>query len=207
MKIEFLRNKQKEEVRAIIEGFSLRYVKDLQDFATITKQCGIISSQSANDLSRLLRKWKACRPSSARKDILPLLTELNTDLTIISTIDLRNIRQASSNEREAIGRIWSTLINHICDKRKLTEVAPSKAILILTNGRLGPALDSNARTVLKLPRIWSSDEYLTLLLAISEDIAAFEKVNTPILLEELAPKEWQPVFVGRAYDMAVGPRE
>jgi hypothetical protein len=53
---------------------------------------------------------------------------------------------------------------------------------------------------------WDPLNSLTSLLAISEDIAAFEEVNSPILLEELVPEEWQLVFVGRAYDMTVGPR-
>ncbi len=41
-----------------------------------------------------------------------------------------------------------------------------------------------------LPRISTSVEYFVILHAISEDIAVFKKENSPILLEELAPKEW-----------------
>ena len=193
MKIEFLRNKQREEVAGLIQGFSLRYVKDLNDFAMVTKQYGLISSQAAKKLRRLIGKWAACRPDKVNTDFLPLLTELDADLTTIATIDLRSVRHASSNERDAIGRIWSVLINQTCNKQ-LAEIAASKAILILTNGRLGPGLDSNARTMLKLQRIYRSDDYLTLLFVISEDIAAFEKVNSPILLEDLVPKKWHPVF-------------
>lgn len=207
MKVEFLRNKRREEIRTLIQGFSLRYVPDLGDFATTTAHYGLISRQTAEHLCRLLRKWQACRPSAVRKDLLSLLTHLAADFTTIATVDIRTIRHASSNVRTAIDRIWLVLISQICNNRQMTEVAASKAMLILTNGRLGPALDSNARAVLRLPRIRSSDDYLTLLLAISEDIAAFEKVNYPILLEDLVPEEWYSVAVGRAYDMAIGPRE
>ena len=207
MKIEFLRNKRKEEVRVLIQGFSSDYCYDLHFFTKITEKYGTFSPQSAEALSQLLNKWTACRPSRTNKDLLPLLIDLNSDLKTISNLDLRNIRQVSLNEKEAIDRIWLKLFNRICIPKKLTGVAPSKAILILTNGRLGPALDSKTRKTLGLQDIVSSVQYLTILSAVSEDIAAFENANSPILLEELVPEEWKPVFVGRAYDMAVGPRK
>jgi len=207
MKIEFLRNKQKEEVRDLIQGFSFRYVTDLNDFAKSSKQYGFISPETAEHLHQLLRKWQACRPSSVNKDLLPLLMELDADLTTIATIDLRNIRHASSKQREAIARIWSTLINQICENRQLAEVATSKTILILTNGRLGPALDSKVRDTLSISRIQNSDDYFDFLLAISEDIAIFEEKSSPIHLEDLISEECHPVAVGRAYDMAAGPRD
>ena len=207
MKIEFLRNKNEEEIRTLFCGFSQRYLKDIHYFKKTTDKFGLISPQSAMDLSLLLKKWTACRPSSVNTDILPLLKELEADLTTISDLDLRNIRGASPNEKEALTRIWSKLINGLCVPKKLSGVAPSKAILILTNGRLGPALDSHARAVLGLPEIVSVVEYFTIMYAISEDIAAFEEAHPPILIETLISEEWQPVFVGRAYDMAVGPRE
>jgi hypothetical protein len=206
MKIEFLRNKRRQEVQALIQGFSSDYCYDLHSLSKITEKYGTFSPQSSKALIQLLNKWTACRPSRTNKEILPLLIDLNSDLRTISNLDLRNIRQASSNEKEALDRIWSELFNRICIPKKLTGVAPSKAILILTNGRLGPALDSNTRARLGLQDIVSSVQYVTILSAISEDIAAFEKANAPILLEELVPEEWKPVFVGRAYDMATGPR-
>lgn len=206
MEIEFLRNKQREKVANLIQGFSIRYVTDLKNFATTTEHYGLISPQTAKQLCRLIGKWHGCRPSPVSKNLLPLLTDLDADLKAIATIDLRSILRASSNEMEAISQIWSSLMNQICDNKPQSEVAASKAMLILTNGRLGPALDSNARKSLRLPRIQSSGDYLAFLLAISEDVAAFEKANSPILLEDLVPKEWCPVLVGRAYDMAIGPR-
>ena len=205
MKVEFLRNKKIQEVKALILGFSPHYATDVRNFAATTTRYGITSPQAEKHLCRLLRKWKACRPSTVRKDLLPILTHLYPDFMTITTVNLRTIRD-DLNVRAAITRIWSTLTSQICNNRQISEVATSKAILILTNGRLGPALDSNARGALNLPRIRSSDDYFALLLAISEDIVAFEKVNYPILLEDLIPKEWQPVAVGRAYGMAIGPR-
>jgi len=207
MKIEFLRNKNEEEVRALILGFSCKYRYDLHQFTNTTNKFGLISNQSAMNLSDLLKKWTACRPSSVSENILPLLKELEADFITISELDLRNIRKASLNEKDAINQIWSKLINLVCVPKKLTGVAPSKVILIVTNGRLGPALDSHARAVLGLSEISTATQYLSILNAISEDIAAFEDAHPQILIEKLVPKEWQPVFIGRAYDMAVGPRD
>jgi len=138
MKVEFLRDKQSEEVGALIQGFSLRYVTDLGDFATTTAHYGLISPQTAEHLCRLLRKWQACRPSAVRKDLLSFLAHLAADFTTIVTVDIRIIRHASSNARIAIARIWLALISQICNNRQMAEVAASKAMLILTNGRLGP---------------------------------------------------------------------
>ncbi len=207
MKIEYLRNKTEEEVRASILGFSRNYRYDLHHFTNTTNKFGLISHQSAMSLSGLLKKWTACRPSSVSKNILPLLNELEADFTTISGLDLRNIRKASLNEKDALNQIWSKLVNLVCVPKKLTGVAPSKVILIVTNGKLGPALDSHARAVLGLPEINTAAQYLTILNAISEDIAAFEDAHSQIFIEKFVPKEWQPVFIGRAYDMAVGPRD
>jgi hypothetical protein len=134
-----------------------------------------------------------------------ILKSINEDFKTIERIDLRNVCHATPKEIAAIRRIWSTFVGKICSNRPIAEVAASKTILIITNGRIGPALDSNARVVMNLPRIKTSEDYVSLLLAISEDISVFEKSNN-IQLEDLVPKEWQPVFIGRVYDMIVGPK-
>jgi hypothetical protein len=209
MKIEFLRNKNEEEVRALISNFARSYRYDLHQFAKTNNEFGLGSCESAISLSVLLKKWTACRPSFVSTNLQQILKELETDFTTISGLDLRNLRYASVNEKGAIDHIWSKLTNQLCKPKKLTGVAPSKVMLIVTNGRLGPALDSQARAVLGLSsdNTVSGVQYRTLLEAISEDLFAFEEINSPIRVETLVPKNWQPVFVGRAYDMAVGPRD
>ncbi len=207
MKVEFLRTKQVDEIKGLISGFSSRYATDLKDFTVTTKKYGFASQQTADHLCRILRKWQACRPSRVNNNLLPLFIQLAPDFATIKSLNLRNIRHASPKENIAITRIWSALTNQICNNREMADVAASKTLLILTNGQLGPALDSNARKILGLSRIQSPEDYLTLLHSISDDINAFEKANAPILLENLVPEYWLPVSVGRAYDMAIGPRE
>jgi len=205
MNVNVLKNQSSNEVRALIKGFSSRYITDVNDFGNIVSSFGFVSSQTADHLRQLLRKWQACRPQAVRREVLPLLRHLNEDFRIIETLDVRNIRNADPDKIAAISRIWDSLIGQLCVNREIADIATSKAIHILTTGRIGPALDSNARKVLKIPRVYSSEEYLSLLFAVSEDIAAFEKANG-ILLEDLVPEKWQPVLVGRVYDMVIGPR-
>ena len=135
----------------------------------------LFHQQTADHLRQLLRKWQACRPQAVRREVLPLLRHLNEDFRIIETLDVRNIRNADPDEIAAISRIWDSLIGQLCVNREIADIATSKAIHILTTGRIGPALDSNARKVLKILRVYSSEEYLSLLFAVSEDIAAFKK--------------------------------
>ena len=206
MKVEFLQNKQIQKVSTLIQGFALRYVMDLNDFVRTTEYYGRTSLKTAEHLCQLLKKWKACRPSPYNKDLLPLLKLIDSDLAIVETVNLRTIQDAPLNIKMAIKRIWLTLNSKLCENRQIAEIAASKAMLILTNGKLGPALDSNVRKALKLQRIHCPNDYLALLFAISEDIAIFEKANQTIL-EKLVPKEWHPIEIGRAYDMAIGPRE
>ncbi len=175
MKVEFIGNKHIDEVRNLIHGFSHRYVTDIKDFVITTESYRFSSTETADHLSRLLRKWQACRPSAVHKNLLPLISQLAQDFETISNLNIRNIEHASLNEKEAIKHIWSVLINQICNNREIADVAASKAILILTKGQLGPALDSNARKKLRVPRIRNSEDYLNLLLTVSDDIRSFEK--------------------------------
>lgn len=205
MHINVLRNRDVKEIRSLIQNFSFRYIHDVKNFSVTASEYGLISLEASENLIKLLKKWQACRPSSVQEDVLSILKSIHEDYKTIELIDLRNICYATPNEITAITRIWSTLVGKLCFNRTIAEVAASKTFLIITNGRIGPALDSNARRVLNIPRIQKSEDYISLLLAISEDIAAFENSNK-IQLEDLVPKEWHPIFIGRVYDMIVGPK-
>jgi hypothetical protein len=76
--------------------------------------------------------------------------------------------------------------------------------MLLTKGRIGPAFDSLVRKKLGLkvhPR--SSQEWAGVLLGISEDINAFEKLHGK--LADVAPAQLARYHVGRLYDMVLGP--
>jgi hypothetical protein len=85
-------------------------------------------------------------------------------------------------------------------------VGVSKAVLLVTRGAVGPALDSQARRALKIRHPRDAEAWITCLQSVSEDIVRFES-RYSIRLEELAPDAWRPLPLGRVYDMMIGPRE
>ncbi len=162
MYISVIRNKDVKEIRTLIQNFSSRYIQDVKNFSNIASEYGLISPEASENLIRLLKKWQACRPSSVQEDVLSILKSIHEDYKTIELIDLRNICYATPKEIAAISRIWSILVGKICSNRTIAEVAASKTFLIITNGRIGPALDSNARIVMNLPRIQTSEDYISL---------------------------------------------
>jgi hypothetical protein len=84
-------------------------------------------------------------------------------------------------------------------------VGITKAILLLTDGRIGPAFDSTVRKKLGLRRhVRSSEEWVEALRGIAEDILAFEKRHS-MKLADIVPTRFGEFHVGRLYDMMLGP--
>ena len=81
----------------------------------------------------------------------------------------------------------------------------TKAVKLVTGGRIGPALDSEVRKALGIPEPRDGAQWLAVLKAVARDIQVFEATNG-CQLEELVEPEWQPVAVGRVYDMIFGPK-
>jgi len=84
---------------------------------------------------------------------------------------------------------------------KARVVGISKAILLVTKGRIGPAFDSNVKTGWYVN---GCESYLTALTIIADELAVFEAREGN--LEEVAAKAGKPAAVGRAVDMVFGPR-
>ena len=80
----------------------------------------------------------------------------------------------------------------------------TKSILLVTDGRIGPAFDSTVRTRLRLERPRYSTDWIGAVDLIADDLAAFESRHGP--LAEAVPKRFRHLAVGRLYDMALGPR-
>ena len=80
----------------------------------------------------------------------------------------------------------------------------TKAVKLVTLGRIGPALDTVVRQRLDIAEPRSAEEWITALASISSDLARFER-RRGVRLEALIEERWRPVAVGRAYDMVAGP--
>jgi hypothetical protein len=83
-------------------------------------------------------------------------------------------------------------------------VGITKAVLLLTEGRIGPAFDSGVRrnAGVKAPKTYR--EWLWALDEMSDDLSAFEAVSGPLPL--VVSRRFADLGVGRLYDMALGPR-
>ncbi len=74
----------------------------------------------------------------------------------------------------------------------------------MTDGRIGPAFDSQVRAKLGVGRPATFQDWLLALQDIAEDIAMFESIHGP--LSKAVPVRFGGLAYGRLYDMALGPR-
>ena len=76
----------------------------------------------------------------------------------------------------------------------------SKAIHLLTDGRVGPAFDSKVRNFMAIGNIETVEEWIDGLNIARQDVIDFEQTNNCSLLE-CVPVRFQHLFRGRIYDM------
>ncbi len=84
-------------------------------------------------------------------------------------------------------------------------VSITKAVLLLTEGRVGPAFDSRVRNQLRCGHLRTAEEWAEALTEVSADIRAFENACGAALASAVAPR-FSTLANGRLYDMALGPR-
>jgi len=83
-------------------------------------------------------------------------------------------------------------------------VGISKAVLFLTDGRVGPAFDSEVRKHLGISEPESAAEWIHALDLANQDIRAFQEANN-CTFRQAAPQHFSHLHAGRIYDMALGP--
>jgi hypothetical protein len=110
---------------------------------------------------------------------------------------------ATSTQRDALGTLWEVFAALPINGRA-TCVGISKAVLLVTDGRIGPALDSTVRERTGLPRPANGGEWLACLAAIGEELAEFESRHGPV--QDAVSPRFRHLAAGRLYDMALGPR-
>jgi hypothetical protein len=196
-----------------MRSFSFKYVEDWNTWsARYFNQCHATTVL----FGQILRKWRATRPRAMRRpqeDSLhdpPFLDDLVRDAgTVINqlgSLTVRHLEQATDRELEPLHCLWQVLVR-LARSDDASCLGISKAVMLLTYGRIGPAFDSNVRRELMIPKLpQSSIEWVASLRNISSDVNRFES-RYGIALESLAPDYARHVAVGRAYDMLVGPRQ
>lgn len=209
MQIRVLSEMTPTEVAEAVGGFSQEYVDHWQRWLDTPSQ------KRVTEFASILRKWQAVRPEKLRstrevaKHDPPFLDDLidwaQPHLGVVEGITLASIHRTGPPQRQALRELWS-IFRQLPESGSATCVGISKAILLLTDGRIGPAFDSNVRTQLSIDRIDSPKEWVAVLAEIGSDVRSFEqKWGVPI--SEAVPPQFRHLEVGRLYDMALGPRE
>jgi hypothetical protein len=118
-----------------------------------------------------------------------------------------SITERAYRSMEELWEIFKDLSYHGRARNGLAGVVGiSKAVLLLTEGRVGPAFDANVRNNLGIreppanPREW-----IRAIEIASRDIQQFRTRHDGCSLQQAVP-EFADLHSGRIYDMALGPR-
>lgn len=214
-----IENMDVNQFQKSIEEFDSRYVAHwdlwLQVCATGSK------SEKAELFGKILRKWQACRPNRMRRDAAsklhskPFLDDLiekaNKHLLKLNTFDITQSNSLSDPEiREALSSLWSIFSDLPYSGEshggRAGIVGISKAIMLLTEGRVGPAFDKFVCNGLGVKKVTQEfDQWIHLLESVNVDIKKFES-NNKRRLKDAVPDKFKNLNMGRIYDMALGPR-
>ena len=199
------------ELRDRVARFDQSYVDDWNNWLNTPPQNRPVQ------LGIILRRWQACRPNRMRRTInenmhaAPFLDDLVQDamphIQILYSFDMRLNNSFTPNAINALNELWKIFENlsyhgH-ARNGKAGVVGISKAILLLSDGRVGPAFDSKVRHHLSLDNINKCSQWIEALRVVCDDIHAFEKANQTTIA--LSVPKFAHLNTGRIYDMALGP--
>ena len=207
MTIDKLRNKSPRQVRTEVDAFATRYVEDWETWLAADRDARPAL------FGRTLRKWQATRPKPMRRlqreadhkaPFLDDLLEYSTEpLRALSGLTVQNVVQREPAQDDALNDLW-TIFSQLPTKGIASCVGITKAVMLLTDGRIGPAFDSQVRKKLSVGPPVTCREWLQRLEEIGEDIAAFESAHGP--LRKAVSTRFARLGYGRLYDMVLGPR-
>lgn len=207
MSVEAIRNKTPRQLRSAVNDFSARYVEDWNAWIAAR------ADARPRLFGQILRKWQATRPLAMRrlrvaaKHKPPFLDDLlhsaAKPLRALTGLTLLTISRRTPAQDEALATLW-VIFSRLPTSGVASCVGITKAVLLLTDGRIGPAFDSQVRRRLGVGRPATSREWLRTLEDIGEDIAMFESAHGR--LKQVVPARFAHLPYGRLYDMALGPR-
>lgn len=204
-----------EQFEHKIMGFDQSYVQDWNAW------CEALRAQENVSLrfGEILRRWQACRPYRMRlpqgeaKHDSPFLENLiiqsNQYIQALKTFDIGHQAALNGEVRRLLEQLWNIFQNLCCDELRnglASVVGISKAVLLLTEGRVGPAFDKNIRDNLQILKPLNAQQWFDALKKVSKDIFSFEAKNK-CTLQEATPPVFADLHSGRIYDMALGPRQ
>jgi len=200
------------EFQVKVNRFSQQYVLDWTCWLN-TPHC----SRTAQ-FGVIMRRWQACRPNKMRRTraenlhdapyLEDLVQQAAQHLQVLQGFDIGDNRPFSSQTQSALAGLWDIFENLSYDGRarkgNTGVVGISKAVMLLTNGQVGPAFDSKVRRHLGIRAIDNAKEWIQSMCFVSRDIQAFMNKNS-MTLQQAAPIQHATLHTGRLYDMALGP--
>ncbi|MCY2928394.1 MAG: hypothetical protein NTV86_02660 [Planctomycetota bacterium] len=209
MRICVIAEKTPTQVAETVLGFSIDYRKDWEVWLTTTQD------RKAREFGRILRKWQATRPYPMRRPrseaqhappfLDDLIEEAEPHLQIVRNLTLVNMHRRTESQVGSLLALWRLFAN-LPFRGQASCVGITKAIMLLTDGRLGPALDANVRRGLQIPRICDPNKWILLLSDLGSDVRVFEEKND-VSLAEVIPPQLRHLGQGRILDMILGPRD
>jgi hypothetical protein len=195
-----------------VNRFAAQYVDDWN--------CWLNTQPSARprQLGIVLRRWQACRPNRMRRTqvenmhnaphLEDLINQAAQYIQVLEAFDIREEASFSNESRAALTELWNIFKNLSYQGRARNGLAGivgiSKAVLLLSDGRVGPAFDSEVRGHLGTGNVINSTQWIEALRMANRDIGAFE-LNNHTTIQQATPEQYAHLNTGRIYDMALGP--
>lgn len=215
--ITFLARLTAEDVRRRMRAFPDSYKRHWQQWLRVAPFSALDAPMVAKEFRALLQRWQAvrsrtkgrvvrhCRASKNTEELCldDLLRKATPFVRELDSFSLREANALNVGQERALKSLWDIFLT-LPSIGTANAVGITKAVKLVTLGRVGPALDAVVRRNLGIDEPYSADEWLAILRAISVDLSRFEgRTHEP--LEALVDAQWRPIAVGRAYDMVAGP--
>lgn len=211
----FLQGQTPARVRARLAGFASEYREDWNRWLDTRATNPINGDAAIKEFKRILGNWQAVRPLrlarlgqpiSGTRTLQSVLDEAALIVGTLREFTVRDMHSLPPDARGALVHLWRLFASSLCDNGEATCVGITKAVMLVTDGRIGPAFDSRVRHALGIAAPKDSGEWIVALEQVAADLRAFESRHH-VRLDDLDVQSPIPVAVGRAYDMAAGPRE
>jgi hypothetical protein len=209
-----------EMVRVRIARFDQKYASDWAIWCAAFQ--GSPSSEIAQLFGHILRSWQAfrgrtkgrrmrrswveeqkrqaCHGEPYLEEVLTRVLEWIGDLGEITVRDLSNPSTVLVDKFRGVWDAAQCLVT----TNDAGIVGISKAVMLLSCGRIGPAFDSTVRKQTGVKAAVTAEQWLAALQLVSRDIAVFE-LKHGLRIETLLPMGIPQLNVGRVYDMIAGP--
>jgi hypothetical protein len=195
-----------EQVRSALTRFRPTYVTDWDRWIDARP------AERAEVFGDVLRRWQATRPNPMRRTradgrhppphLDDLLDRAAVCVETIRRLGLSWVNLRSTQQTRAFHDLWAIFAD-LALTGTASSVGISKAVMLVTDGRIGPALDSQVRGRLGIRPPLDAEQWLDILEGVASDIRAFERQHGT--LRRVVQPEYQNLEDGRLYDMIFGP--